>query len=462
MGDRRHPSPRRQFLRTSALAGAAVSLGGPAWPRSAAGNAVAEGEPLAPSWIDKPMRWAQLTLVEDDPVQLDVPFWLDSFKRTHSDAACLSAGGCVAYYPTEIPFHHRSAWLGGRDVFGELVTGCRELGMVVVARTDPHATYDDVQAAHPDWIAVGEDGRAPPPLGLAGDVGHLRPGPLQLRVHDRGAAGDHGPLPGGRHLRQPLGRVRHVLLRALPGRLPRRHRSRPPAGRRPAGCRAARVSAVAGGAAPRPVAPLGLGSAPGQPRLLSHSQHRRRRHQPPGHGEDRRAGADAGGRSSGAPRAHGALGHRHEREGVPGRDGRQARGRPLQRRGRGGLPVEGLRAECGRDPPLDRGPRRQRHAALVHEVLGHPARPALAPSRRGDLHLVPRSRAVPAQRAPAGPGGARVLAADRVVLRRRPRPRAGRGPGARLVPGARRGPHPLRDGPRPACSTPIVSRRSRP
>jgi hypothetical protein len=105
------------------------------------------------------MRWAQLTLVEDDPPKLDVGFWLNYFKRTRADAACLSAGGCVAYYPTKVPFHHRSAWLGDRDVFGELVDGCRRLGMVVVARTDPHATYDDVQAAHPDWIAVGEDGR---------------------------------------------------------------------------------------------------------------------------------------------------------------------------------------------------------------------------------------------------------------------------------------------------------------
>ena len=50
---------------------------------------------------------------------------------------------------------------------------------------------------------------------------------------------------------------------------------------------------------------------------------------------------------------------------------------------------------------------------------------------------------------PAGPGRARVLAADRVVLRRRPRPGAGGGPVARLVPGARRGPHPVRDGARP-------------
>jgi hypothetical protein len=105
------------------------------------------------------MRWAQLTLVENDPLTFSVPFWLDYFKRTHSDSVCLSGGGCVAYYPTEVPFHHRSACLGNRDVFGELVEGSRQLGMVVVARTDPHATYDDVKAAHPDWIAVTADGQ---------------------------------------------------------------------------------------------------------------------------------------------------------------------------------------------------------------------------------------------------------------------------------------------------------------
>lgn len=107
------------------------------------------------------MRWAQLTLVENDPQagKFDVKFWLDYFAKTKSDAVCLSGGGCVAYYPTNIPLHHRSAWLGDRDVFGELVTGCRKLGMVVMARTDPHATYDDAQKAHPDWIHVNADGQ---------------------------------------------------------------------------------------------------------------------------------------------------------------------------------------------------------------------------------------------------------------------------------------------------------------
>ncbi len=104
------------------------------------------------------MRWAQLTLVEDDPAHFDPAFWFDYFKRTRSDGVCISGGGCVAYYPTQIPFHHRSAWLGDRDVLGELVTGCRKQGMAVLIRTDPHATYDDAKAAHPDWIAVEANG----------------------------------------------------------------------------------------------------------------------------------------------------------------------------------------------------------------------------------------------------------------------------------------------------------------
>jgi hypothetical protein len=148
---------RREFLKAATMAGAALTLGDSLSFRAA--EPFSPDSETPPSWIDRPMRWAQLTLVEDDPGKFDPQFWLDYFKRTRSDAVCLSAGGCVAYYPTKVPFHHRSAWLGEHDVFGDLVAGCRKLGMVVIARTDPHATYDDVQAAHPDWIAVDATGK---------------------------------------------------------------------------------------------------------------------------------------------------------------------------------------------------------------------------------------------------------------------------------------------------------------
>jgi hypothetical protein len=127
---------------------------------SAAGIALtSKAESSSDGWYDKPMRWMQLAFVEDDPGNYDPQLWLDFFKRCHADAACLSAGGCVAFYPTTIPLHYRSKWLGDRDSFGELVSGCRKLGMNVIARTDPHGVHQDVYDAHPDWIAVDANGK---------------------------------------------------------------------------------------------------------------------------------------------------------------------------------------------------------------------------------------------------------------------------------------------------------------
>ncbi|HEY1335965.1 MAG TPA: beta-galactosidase trimerization domain-containing protein [Bryobacteraceae bacterium] len=136
---------RRDLLRDAALASSALALSA----------APADPEP----WFDRPMRWAQLTLAENDPGQYDLQFWLDYFRRTHSDGVCLSAGGCVAYYPTKIPLHYRSQWMRDTDPFGDLVAGCRKLNMAVIARTDPHAAHQDVYDAHPDWIAVDAEGR---------------------------------------------------------------------------------------------------------------------------------------------------------------------------------------------------------------------------------------------------------------------------------------------------------------
>jgi len=109
-------------------------------------------------WYQRPMRWAQLAFVEDDPGNYNLSFWLDYFRNIHADAACLSAGGVVAFYPTEIPLHYRSKWLGNMDTFGDIVAGCRNLEMNVIARTDAHACHQDMYDAHPDWIAVDEHG----------------------------------------------------------------------------------------------------------------------------------------------------------------------------------------------------------------------------------------------------------------------------------------------------------------
>lgn len=109
-------------------------------------------------WTRKPMRWCQLTLTEPDVSAADVERWLAYFRDCRGDAACLSAGGYIAYYPTDVPGHYRSRWLQGSDPFRALAEGCREMGMVVLARTDAHAVHDDVRRSHPEWIRRGPDG----------------------------------------------------------------------------------------------------------------------------------------------------------------------------------------------------------------------------------------------------------------------------------------------------------------
>jgi hypothetical protein len=111
-----------------------------------------------PDWYKTATRWTQLTLVEDDPIRFNPKQWIDIFKRTQSNATCLSAGGYVAYYPSKVPFHYVSKHLGDSDPFGTLVKGARKLGMHVMARVDPHAIHQDAADAHPEWIAVDKDG----------------------------------------------------------------------------------------------------------------------------------------------------------------------------------------------------------------------------------------------------------------------------------------------------------------
>jgi len=142
---------RRNFLKTTSLMAGALAIEEP----SAFANLRNPGDD---TWFNRPMRWAQLTLVENDPGRFDPDFWLSYFRKIHADGTTLSAGGIVAYYPTNVPLHHRSDWLGNSDPFGYLAEGCRKMDMSIIARTDPHAARQNVYDAHPDWIAVTANG----------------------------------------------------------------------------------------------------------------------------------------------------------------------------------------------------------------------------------------------------------------------------------------------------------------
>lgn len=143
---------RRTFIKATSVLGGGYILSAP--------TLMGQGMPVDEMpWFERPMRFVQLGMVENDPGNFDPDFWLDYFKKNHVDGTLMTAGGDVAYYPTNIPLHHRSSWLGNSDPFGYLVDGCRKMNMTIIARTDPHAARQEVYDAHPDWIAVTADGQ---------------------------------------------------------------------------------------------------------------------------------------------------------------------------------------------------------------------------------------------------------------------------------------------------------------
>ncbi|MFM5918480.1 MAG: beta-galactosidase trimerization domain-containing protein [Novosphingobium sp.] len=112
----------------------------------------------APDWVWQPMRWMQINFTEDDPGRFDPGMWLDFMRRSKVQGVCLGAGGILAFYPTKVPFHQRSKYLGDLDIFGDMAKACKAMGMRVLARVDPSVMRADALAAHPEWVARSATG----------------------------------------------------------------------------------------------------------------------------------------------------------------------------------------------------------------------------------------------------------------------------------------------------------------
>ena len=86
--------------------------------------------------------------------------WADYWASARVDAVALSVSGPVAFYPTEVPFFHRSVYLNGRDLFGECVKAAKARGMRVYARMSPDIQWTDPKLleTHPLWFRRNQDG----------------------------------------------------------------------------------------------------------------------------------------------------------------------------------------------------------------------------------------------------------------------------------------------------------------
>ncbi len=149
---------RRTFLKQSTVIAAAWAGAQPAWAASTE-RQFQKPDSRAVPWYRRTLRWGQTNITEVDPARYDISWWRGYWKRTQTQGVIINAGGIVAYYPSQVPFHRPAQFLAGRDLFGELCRAAHEDGLVVFARMDSNRAHEELWSAHPDWFALDAAGK---------------------------------------------------------------------------------------------------------------------------------------------------------------------------------------------------------------------------------------------------------------------------------------------------------------
>ncbi len=111
-----------------------------------------------PYWYERIRRLGQPNLNEKDAATVNVEKWVQYWSSLKADGLIVSAGGIVAFYPTQVPHHQRSRYLGKRDVYGEFVEAMGRRNMRVIARLDPNWGFREALDAEPNWFARDRSG----------------------------------------------------------------------------------------------------------------------------------------------------------------------------------------------------------------------------------------------------------------------------------------------------------------
>ncbi len=113
-------------------------------------------------WYSTLRRCGQINYNEIDPVKIDPEAWMDYWASLKVNAVLVNGGGIVAFYPTQVPYHHRSQFLGSRDLLGEMVVAGKKRGFRMIARMDCNLAYQEALDARPEWFERNRDGSPRP------------------------------------------------------------------------------------------------------------------------------------------------------------------------------------------------------------------------------------------------------------------------------------------------------------
>ncbi|MDR0730777.1 MAG: hypothetical protein LBF63_03850, partial [Treponema sp.] len=99
-------------------------------------------------WLENRIRMIQNNLRDID-ARMDIGYEIQKLKEFGANTVQVGCGGITSFFPSELDCQYRSPYLRG-DFFGELIQGCHENGIRVIARFDFSKTHESLYPAHKD------------------------------------------------------------------------------------------------------------------------------------------------------------------------------------------------------------------------------------------------------------------------------------------------------------------------
>ena len=109
-------------------------------------------------WAKNANRVLLINLREGDEPKVDAEALVANAKEYCATAFCISGGGIVAFYQTQIVGHRISSGLGERDLLAEIIPVAHREGIRVIARIDPSCAPKALAADHPEWFSRDRNG----------------------------------------------------------------------------------------------------------------------------------------------------------------------------------------------------------------------------------------------------------------------------------------------------------------
>lgn len=110
-------------------------------------------------WLRRPIRNFHFTIREEDVIDFDVRRFIDDIVSMNANVVTLLTSGYHAIYPSKILLNRPNPFLNGRDLLGEIVEEAHRRGLKIGSTIDVITTPKEILEEHPDWIAVGPDGK---------------------------------------------------------------------------------------------------------------------------------------------------------------------------------------------------------------------------------------------------------------------------------------------------------------